>query len=328
MDGMKTVTEILCDSFLALALLALPSACGGEPGAATPPAQAPVVDGMKTDFWDAGKTHKKMEGMVKGGKPVGDWTWWYEDGKAQRATHYEDGVLDGPFLEWYANGTKKIEGTHVGGKLSGPATEWYENGQKKNESTYVDGKASGTAKEWHENGKLYTEGEMVAGQKTGTWTTYHPTGEKAIVGDWKEGKMEGHYVSWHPNGQKSSEGDYKAGCRPGVEVWLRAASSRRWGTSPTGARRRLPTGTRTASCRRRPCSRWGPTARGEALPAGSASIGTYQAGSAKVRGSTTRRTAPTAQSGVYVADQRKAALPPDAAKPAMPEGLVERESKK
>jgi len=60
------------------------------------------------------------------------------------------------------------------------------------------------------------------------------------------------------------------------------------------------------------------------------SIGTYQAGKREGPWFYYKEdgTPDDAQSGVYVADQRTGPLPADAAKPAMPEGIVERENKK
>ena len=174
---------------LLLLLLPLAAGCGGDSaGAGTPGVPLVLKDGVQTDWWDAAHTKKKMQGEVRGAKQVGDWNWWYEDQKPEKAAHFEDGVLDGPAIEWYPNGQMKIRQTLRRGKRTDVGTEWYENGQMKSEMTYVDDLPEGPSKDWHENGKLFHEGTRVKGLQEGRWITYHPTGEKAIEGDFKAGK--------------------------------------------------------------------------------------------------------------------------------------------
>ena len=115
------------------------------------------LDSQKNQAETIGLTQKgkvSFEGEMKDGKPHGDWTTFFEDGRPRWKGVKKEGVSHGPFIMWYPNGKRKIEGNYLEGKKHGLSTMWHLNGAKWKEQTHQDGKPSGTWRIWNDNGEL------------------------------------------------------------------------------------------------------------------------------------------------------------------------------
>ncbi len=67
----------------------------------------------------------------------------YENGKTKFVTHYENGLLNGPWIYYYENGNKESESAYLNGGMTGHYIKYYENGETHSEGEYINAKKEG-----------------------------------------------------------------------------------------------------------------------------------------------------------------------------------------
>jgi antitoxin component YwqK of YwqJK toxin-antitoxin module/peroxiredoxin len=110
-------------------------------------------------------------------------------------------VRTGKYSYFYQNGKLQSESFYNNNQLSGKAMGWYENGNEQYEYNYVNGLYDGKWILYHDNGKTANTGLYVNGKATGTWYHYYPSGKKWKETMWKDGKREGRCQAWYENGK-------------------------------------------------------------------------------------------------------------------------------
>ncbi len=98
-----------------------------------------------------------FEGKMKNGKPHGEWTTFFPDGRPRWNGNKNEGISHGPYTMWYQEGRKKMEGEYKNGQKHGQSTMWHLNGAKWKEQKHMDGKPSGKWRTWNNQGVLIEE---------------------------------------------------------------------------------------------------------------------------------------------------------------------------
>ncbi|TND08049.1 MAG: hypothetical protein FD123_2603 [Bacteroidetes bacterium] len=119
---------------------------------------------------------------------VGDWSYWFENGKLSAEEHYTStGIATGTWKTWYANGqtTSEINFT------TGTATFWFENGSRSSQGTMLPGMIqTGKWVSWHDNGQKNSEGSFDKnGKQVGTWTFWDAQGKKMAEQTYNNGEL-------------------------------------------------------------------------------------------------------------------------------------------
>ena len=127
---------------------------------------------------------------------------------------------EGPVSFLYSNGKKRAQGTYDDGILQGPYVEYATNGRMTAEGAYRDGKKTGVWTAWWDNGKKQSHGPYVAGERSGVWTYFDEKGRKISQGELRTvanvEKKQGRWTYWHANGTKSQEGTFREGRKDGA----------------------------------------------------------------------------------------------------------------
>ena len=98
-------------------------------------------------------------------KQVGEWQYFYFDGKPSLKATYKDGVLHGKSIRYDLQGNIIAELNYTEGELTGKQTYFYQTGEK------------------------LSEGEMVNGKEEGAWRYYNQSGEFMGYVKYKNGKQ-------------------------------------------------------------------------------------------------------------------------------------------
>ena len=99
------------------------------------------------------------KGGFKNGKPEGEWTTFFADGKPRWKGTKRDGLNHGPFSMWYPSGRKKMDGSFSKGEKNGSEISWHLNGMKWHQRFFSLGTPVGLWKTWDDQGKLLSEVE-------------------------------------------------------------------------------------------------------------------------------------------------------------------------
>ena len=193
---------------------------------------------------DNGKTASRGY-MLNDHIKVGDWVYFFEDGKREKEGGYVEDQMHGTWTFWLPDGSeswtanyKNGEGSKNGmfaeigteirdewirdAKEAGVSDEdisasmqrvlWGHSGTKM----YRESVKHGPWMQLDEHGKMHSEGTYKNGKQEGVRTLWHANGQKSGEVTYKHGKREGVWTYWHDNGQKGQEGTYKDGKKEGI----------------------------------------------------------------------------------------------------------------
>ena len=187
-------------------------------------------EGTRKWVWEGGEKTSQEKGLLKDGKPHGQWVWRTSEEKKGEA-FYVYGEYVGPT----ADAEDVMEGRIVKGKMQGDWVErWGDGGVE--EGPYVEGKRHGDWVMRDADGDV-SEGAYVDGKRQGNWVARYASGvvaegpyvEGKRHGDWverisnvirrtgayAEGKQHGHWVWREESGDVWREGTYVYGKRHG-----------------------------------------------------------------------------------------------------------------
>lgn len=135
-------------------------------------------------------------GKTENGHKVGEWLFYYPNGKLMAKENYKAGMLDGICLayfpngqlaskekwdedlqedsSWYyhPNGSIFRKGMYVNGVYQKTWLTYFENGKLEQECPYLDGVPNGICKNWFESGRLKETGRYHDGKKEGQFVFY------------------------------------------------------------------------------------------------------------------------------------------------------------
>ncbi len=107
------------------------------------------------------------------GKPEGQWTAYYPNGKKKSISKTNNGTLL-EYRAWYDNGQAQVNGTRLdNGKMQ--RTEFFRNG-KTSESFETDSAGTGFCTVYFMNGKKNAEGDLFNFSPVGLWKRYDSLG--------------------------------------------------------------------------------------------------------------------------------------------------------
>jgi antitoxin component YwqK of YwqJK toxin-antitoxin module len=200
------------------------------------------IDGLWTIY--DGKTHKISQWSFVDGKRQGTSTWWYANGKKMREAQFQNGDMDGEYLEWAADASLRVKETFDSGRKLAIKTSYFNGGKvKKSEGMYLFAKdvehspddwwscklvttvktgrdeKHGVWTSWFPSGQPQLEGKYENDLQVGEFTWWHSNGQRALQGEFARGKQMGKWTWWHANGQKSIEGEYANGNPAGRWTW-------------------------------------------------------------------------------------------------------------
>lgn len=98
-----------------------------------------------------------LEGAWKQGRPDGQWTWSYANGKPRRIESFRDGRRTGTCTEYFPNGKKSRQQEWENGRQHGKSVSWYANGKKEYEGQWQQGRMAGRWTFWGRDGNKARE---------------------------------------------------------------------------------------------------------------------------------------------------------------------------
>lgn len=134
----------------------------------------------------------------KKGRKQGEWVWFYPGGDTMSVANYDEGELDGRFVEYDENGTALTEGNYVAGLEEGL---WmYRNGNAVEKGKYEGGKQDGVWKTVLDNGKTLTEITYRDGRRHGRYAAYWENGRVKKTGKYVDGLQDGVWMQYDEEG--------------------------------------------------------------------------------------------------------------------------------
>ena len=174
--------------------------------------------GLKQGFWRKVNAEKQVvyEGRFVNDKPVGEFRYFYPDGKLKTLMNYRDGSDEVTAVSYHANGKKMAEGIY---KLKQKNGEWrYYNDLEilMSEEFYDNGVPVGTWQNYYDDGKLLEVFSWKNGLKEGAWTQYFTDGSIRMTAAYVAGKLEGEVKHYYPNGDLMMIGEYLHDAKDGI----------------------------------------------------------------------------------------------------------------
>lgn len=169
--------------------------------------------GLFKEFYENGQ--KKSEGEYLNSKKVGEWVYYYPDGKIEQRGRFDrNGKPDGEWIWYYNNGNIWRQENYLSGEREGEYREFDVNGREIVKGQYIENEETGV---WiYEIFEVRETGKYLDGQLDGLWkTTDLETGNLLFEGRYIDGTPNGKHIYYWPNGLKRLEGNYIMGIREG-----------------------------------------------------------------------------------------------------------------
>ena len=122
-------------------------------------------------FYPDGKL--KSVGTMKGKDRVGNWLYFFQDGKTKFSEEsYQNGLLTGDYKIYYLNGKLTEWSIYHQGFLNGISKRYTEEGVLVEEITYTQGQLNGEVRYYNTQGELILKGSYVNDVAVGAWESY------------------------------------------------------------------------------------------------------------------------------------------------------------
>lgn len=132
------------------------------------------------------------------GRKTGEWFWFYPSGDTMMSAYYEDGELEGAYIEYDEEGNPLVKGNYVSGYEEG---EWYyRNGTAEEFGVYEGGKREGTWTTTYEPGKTAAKIHFNQDVCDGKYVTYWENGSVKVLGKYENGLQEGAWTYYNEEG--------------------------------------------------------------------------------------------------------------------------------
>jgi antitoxin component YwqK of YwqJK toxin-antitoxin module len=123
--------------------------------------------------------------------------------------NYEDGELEGRYVEYDEEGVVLTQGLYSSGYEEGVWT--YRNGSAIETGRYEGGLREGTWKTWFESGKIASEIQYSENLMDGKYTLYWENGNVRFTGKYENGLQEGIWQLYNEEGILSITTLFKEG---------------------------------------------------------------------------------------------------------------------
>lgn len=189
-----------------------------------------------------GITTEYIEANFLKGFAEGKWE-YYVGNRLTLSANFQEGYLEGDYVEYYEDDKISLKGAYVKGKRIGKwehfnrdgklirlencedgkssiMTDYYANGQIKEEIYFKGGKENGSTKRYDEEGKLYANLNYVDGKQVGKQyqSISSNTGDYILNSNYnEEGRLHGDYEEIYVNFNTPKEtGTYRDGQKDGT----------------------------------------------------------------------------------------------------------------
>jgi antitoxin component YwqK of YwqJK toxin-antitoxin module len=181
------------------------------------------AQGRRQGSWRVydGEGNLKFTGNFVNDKPVGEFRYFYPNGKPKAVVMQLDSGKVAYTTNYHPNGNMMARGKYMNQKKD--STWLYyaeEDGTLASDETYAAGKKVGTSKIYYSDGKLAEEINYKDDIKDGPWVQYFTDGTVKLKATYKAGSLEGMYIYYYLNGNVQVSGTYVNGVKDGTWVYL------------------------------------------------------------------------------------------------------------
>lgn len=155
-----------------------------------------------------------IQGAYFNDQPIGNWEYFYIDGRPKLVQSYEDTVVH---VEQFWLSDSAHTQTIVNG--TGEMLIFYNTGADKEWYNYQNGLKHGPFEEYSPRGYVLISGRFEHGIKDSTWNYYYYTGQIEKTSNYLDGKLNGAYTYYYDNGQINVQGQYTDGKKEGTWTW-------------------------------------------------------------------------------------------------------------
>ena len=128
-------------------------------------------DTAQVKFYNVKGKLKSIGYMIRK-KRVGEWNYYFSNGKTMSQEHYHNGLLHGVLKNYYANGKLTETTNYTHGEKDGVSKIFTEDGIIIEEVNYVAGKKHGKAVFYDLKGNIKERGNYKNGIRDGKWEFY------------------------------------------------------------------------------------------------------------------------------------------------------------
>ncbi|MFK7988134.1 MAG: hypothetical protein AB8I08_19090 [Sandaracinaceae bacterium] len=175
---------------------------------------APPEDGEFETHHPSGALASR--GRYEGGKKVGIWTSFYEDGAVSAEETFVDGLLHGDNVYFHTSGEVRARGRSEAGKSEGTWAYFHDSGAPSFTLDYVAGQKNGPYTYTEADGRVKTTGAYRNDKFVGQWTWLRQVNhEKVTRGYDPSGSKHGVESAWWPGGELAYHREWTYGRRTG-----------------------------------------------------------------------------------------------------------------
>jgi antitoxin component YwqK of YwqJK toxin-antitoxin module len=165
----------------------------------------------------------KSKGEYLNGKRIGEWVYYFSNGKVEQKGKYDNKGKAQGIWKWYypcfdpcTNETGQLwrEENYRNNLLDGSMIEYSDSGKVITKGEFADGEKEG---KWMlELADYREEGEFRSGKRSGEWKHYFvETGNLRFVGKFIDDVPDGKQIFYYPNGKEKQNGKYVGGMKDG-----------------------------------------------------------------------------------------------------------------
>jgi antitoxin component YwqK of YwqJK toxin-antitoxin module len=180
--------------------------------------------------------NKAYEGRFMDGVPVGEFRYFYPDGRLRTITQYSDNGKRANTISYFQNGMKMAAGKYLNekkdsvwqffnradgallleenyknGKRSGVGCTYYPQGGIAGIVHWKDGNKDGVWEEYYSNGSIKMHGTYNMNDKTGPFQGFYESGSLLVMGQYIEGHQDGVWTFFDEDGTVSRKETWDKG---------------------------------------------------------------------------------------------------------------------
>ncbi len=157
----------------------------------------------------------KAKGDYANGLRIGDWLFFFPNGKLEQKGRYDKkGRPQGLWQWYYPNENLLREENYLNGQREGTLTEWNDSGKVITKGDYIESLKEG--KWFYQIQDYREEGVYKTDNKDGPWESYYvENGHLRFAGKFIEGLPDGKHSFYYYDGRLSEEGKYIMGNKDG-----------------------------------------------------------------------------------------------------------------
>ncbi len=181
------------------------------------------AEGRRQGLWKVydGNGNLKFEGNFKDNIPVGEFRYFYPNGKTKAISFMYNNGKESRTRVYSKDGLLMAQGKYLD-KQKDSIWLYYSDydGVLVAEEIYENTEKAGIWKSYYNNGKVAEEVSYQEGEKNGPWKQYFTEGTIKLKAKYTDGKLEGLMVVYHLNGQVNLSGTYIRNFKDGTWMYF------------------------------------------------------------------------------------------------------------